>query len=176
MFYYLPNKRPIDVEGAIDAILDGNQSNRYFLDIMTGEVGCVEVGSAKMQQRLEDIQREAIRYRELPRVTEEKKREWLAWFVEQVMSFDPTDAPLQSELQKALQADDFQKALAILDSSSPDSGYMWHAIAGDRAFEDLGAWLQQNVPGTTYKLKGCGLCDMPRCEKRRWATGTSRCV
>lgn len=87
------------------------------------------------------------------------------WFVENVMSFDPADAPLQSELREALQADGFQKALAVLESSTEDSGYSWHGCAGDHAFEDLGLWLKKEVPGFTYELKGCDDCAICRAAK-----------
>lgn len=164
MFYYLPNKRPVDVEGAIDGMLDENKANRYFLDTKTGDIGCVDTGNRGNDQKLESITRERSRYRELPRVSEEKKKEWLTWFVENVMSFDQADAPLQSKLREALRVGGFQKALAVLESSTEDSGYSWDICAGDRAFEDLGVWLKKEVPGFTYELKGCEDCAICRAD------------
>lgn len=78
MFYYLPNGRPIDVEGAVDGMLDEDQAKRYFLDTTTGEVGCVE---AEDNQKLASIERERDRYRELPRASEEKQKEWMESFI-----------------------------------------------------------------------------------------------
>lgn len=70
--FYLPNGRPIDVEGAVDGMLDEDRARRYFLDTTAGEVGCVE---AQDDQKLASIERERSRYRELPRASEEKQKE-----------------------------------------------------------------------------------------------------
>ena len=45
--FLLPNHKKIDENGVIDAMLDTDSSRRYFLDTITGEVGCVEKGSKK---------------------------------------------------------------------------------------------------------------------------------
>lgn len=58
MFYYLPNGRAIDGEGAVDALLDEVEGNRYFLDMTTGEVGCVEGKGKGAREKLATLQDE----------------------------------------------------------------------------------------------------------------------
>lgn len=163
MFYYLSNKRPIDVEGAVDAMLDGNKANRYFLDVTTGDVGCVAVGSEEGRHKLRSIQRESDRYRKLPRVSDNDKKIWLETFAEMIVSFD--DVPFRDALLEELRSSGFENARALLAAhSGGEWSPAWESWAGDHAFENLGLWLKQNVPGSTYELKECDDCAICRAE------------
>ncbi len=163
MFYYLPNKQPIDEDGAIDAMLDDNVANRYFLDIMTGNVGCVETVSEEGRLKFAEIQREAVRYRELPRISEETQKGWAGTFIRDCILIE--DPEFGVALEKELHISGFQAARAMLEDSEEDSGWSWRQWAGDCAFEDLGIWLQKNVPGTTYEFKGCEDCAICKASK-----------
>ena len=163
MFYYLPNKRPVDVESAVDAMLDDNASNRYFLDVETGEVGCVDTVSKEGRSKLKTIQREKRRYRELPRVSEEIQKTWMGSFVRTCILIEEPE--FGAALEKELHMSGFQAARAMLESSKEDTGWSWRGWAGDCAFEELGSWLTRNVSGTTYELKGCDDCAICRADK-----------
>ncbi len=164
MFYFLPNKRPVDEDGAIDAMLDDNRTNRYFLDVTTGDVGCIETGSEEGQSKLTAMQREMGRYRELPRVSDGTKVMWLETFAEMVVTFD--DVPFRDAILKRLKSSGFAGAHRLLVSHN-DGEWIpaWEPWEGDHAFEDLGAWLKENVPGSTQEWKGCDDCAICRASK-----------
>ena len=108
MFYYLPNKRPIDVEGAVDAMLDDNRANRYFLDVTMGEVECVGTGSVEGRSKLAVIQREKRRYRELPRVSEATQQLWCDELIRELLAVE--DAPLAKRLGDELREHGLKKS------------------------------------------------------------------
>jgi hypothetical protein len=160
MFYYLPNKRPVDVEGAIDAMLDTNQAHQYFLDTTTGYVGCVGAEDEEEYSRLKSIRHESNRYLELPRVSDDKKKAWLETFAGMIVLFD--DAPFYEILLGTLRSAGFESAYTLLISyKDGEWAPAWESWVGDHAFEDLGVWLKQSVSGSTHGLKGydnCAIC------------------
>src|SRR3989344_1567740 len=160
MFYYLPNKRPVDVEGAVDAMLDDNQANRYFLDVTTGAVGRIGAGHEERRTKRAAIQRERSRYRELPRASEAIQQLWCEELVRDLLAVE--DAPLSKRVGDELRAHGLKKALALLQSSDDYWIVGWHSWAGDHAFEDLGVWLMKKIHGVTSEFKGCDDCAICR--------------
>ncbi len=150
MYYHLPNGRAVDIEGAVDAMLDENESNRYFLDTTTGEVGCVAGEDATT--KLAALQDERVRYREVPRATREDRFDWLESFLHGIVLMD--DKKLARSILRALYDEGYETAFTLLKEAEGelvDSLDIW---AGDSAFETFGAWLNKQVPGVTFK--GCG--------------------
>lgn len=163
MFYYLPNKQPIDEDGAIDAMLDDTVANRYFLDVTTGNVGCVDTASEDGHSKLLEIQREAMRYRELPRISEDTQKSWMGSFIRDCIIIE--DAAFGATLEKELHTAGFQAARAMLENSKEVSGWSWRQWAGNCAFDDLSTWLQKNISGVTNEYKGCEDCAICQATK-----------
>ena len=81
MFYYLDNQKPVDVDGAIEGMLDSERAHRYFLDLQKGEVGCIEANTKEGKESLESLAGDGKRYRQLPRVSDTHKQKWMREFI-----------------------------------------------------------------------------------------------
>ncbi len=160
MFYYLPNHRPIDTEGAIDGMLDSNTGNRYFLDLETGNVGCIATAETSADKKLVAVLQETHRYKELPQIPVELKARWLGTFIDDIVAPDDPSAAVQ--LLEALREKGFDAARTLLESLPGDWIVGWHPIEGDATFDLLGEWLAERVPNATYEWKGCGECAVCR--------------
>ena len=158
MFYYLPNNQPVDVEGAVDAMLCTDERHRHFLDIETGEVACVEAHTKTGKEKLEALAKEGARYRALPRVPHETRTQWFEEFVNSLVMSE--NKMLAAKLRKTLRTEGLERAVHEAENEEWDFD-IW---AGDRAFEDLGVWLTKEVPGFTKGLRGCGDCAICRAQ------------
>ena len=158
MFYYLANKKPVDVDGAIEAMLDGNRAHRYFLDLEMGEVGCVDAELDEGKEKLRTLANDK-RYRQLPRVSGDLQVRWLRSFVKMILANE--DRTFSRRLLKALESKGFEDAHTLLETKEEHHD-AWHIWEGDHAFEELGVWLERHIKGFTYELRGCGECEICR--------------
>lgn len=159
MFYYLANKKPVDVDGAIEGMLDDDMGHRYFLDLQMGSVGCVEANTKDGKEALVHIAGEGARYRQLPRVSDAQKEKWMREFI--TMFVEEENQALAKRLRTALEKKGLKGAHKLIEQKE-DWHDDWHMWEGDRAFEDLGVWLEKHIKGFTFELKGCGECEICR--------------
>ena len=161
MSYELPNGRAVDTEGAVEAFLDKNAKNRYFLDLTTGEVGCVEKGRKGALEKLKSLHGERVRYKEIPRASVEDRYEWFEDFVKEIVPYD--DRELSRKVLYTLYGEGYTQALTLLGEAKGDFLDGFDIWVEDQAFDVLGDWLEARVPGIMFK--GCGDCEICRAEE-----------
>jgi hypothetical protein len=134
--FLLPNKKSIDDDGLEKALCDLDQTRRYFLDSVTGEVGCVDVKDVKKLRGVSD----RTRYFEVPKISEKIQLGWVKSFTD-FLSFDESGLSLQCNLREALKnGKDLGTCLKMIKADKNgwiDGWYQWNA---DSVGEKMDEW------------------------------------
>lgn len=148
--YYLPNDIAVDMEGAIDGMLDENPDNYYVLDLKTGDVGCLNAESIKKSDKK--------RYSEIPKVSEVDKKKWMKEFITKLINFE--DEKFGKRLLATLDRDGFKNALGVLEQDRGKGGWIhgWAQWERDEAFEVFENWLSILPVNVKKEWKGCDDC------------------
>jgi hypothetical protein len=152
--YVLPNKKHIDSDGAIEAILNEDISRSYFLDTEKGDIGCV-VWNGEVDT-LENFRKQSGRYFEVPRTSRATKEEWMHDFVEEMVPFE--DIPLSEKLLSETSEKFYENALNEITISKDGWIYAWVQWSHDSAFGILEDWLGTLPVDITYEWEGCDDC------------------
>ncbi|TSC94087.1 MAG: hypothetical protein CEN87_640 [Parcubacteria group bacterium Licking1014_1] len=94
--FILPNGSKIDEGGVIKGLSDDDDSRKYYLDAVTGEVGIIDVKDKKINDKIADDKR----YFEIPRVPEKDKIKNIKKFINEMVS--PENRFLGNLLNKIL--------------------------------------------------------------------------
>ncbi len=91
--FLLPNNIKIDEDGIIKGFNNADISHKYYLDIITGQVGCV---TDNKENKVVDKNR----YFRVPKISEKTKKKWMGEFIKEIVY--PEDKFLAGLFAKAL--------------------------------------------------------------------------
>ncbi len=158
--FYLPNKRPIDADGAIKAIL-GFDDGLYFLDKETGNVCCIEPDKKKeTRELLAKVRNKTERYVEIPLIKSERFDDALIGFIDLVFV---EDSILGSKLREIVIKGDEKKFFKEIESTKWIDA--WDQWIQDEAYEVLEFWLESLDLGITEEWEGCDDCEICKATK-----------
>lgn len=148
--FYLPNDIAIDIEGAIEGMLDENQGNYYVLDLKTGDVGCLNKESCKKPDEK--------RYFEISKVSEADKKKWMKEFITKLVNFE--DEKFGKRLLAILDKNGLKNAMDILEQDKEKGGWIhgWAQWERDETFEIFENWLSILPVNIKNEFKGCDDC------------------
>lgn len=152
--YLLPNKKHIDIEGAVIAVLDSDTSNLYFLDIEEGFVVCSN--ASEKSSLLENFQKQRDRYFEIPRASKSDKEKWMKDFVEEMIPFE--DTPLSKKIMNNAGNSFFEKALEEIIKSEDGWIHGWTEWSNGYAYEILEEWFFTLPVEISNEWEGCDDC------------------
>jgi hypothetical protein len=158
--YLMPNKISVDVEGAIDAMLDDNISNVYFFDIEKGEVCCIESEKNGSDKKIKEISKKAERYFKLPRVSKKVKEKWLKSFVEEMIS--PEVLVLSKKMLKHPEKNYYDTLLEIIEKSEEGWIHGWVEWSHFDAYEIFEDWIYSLPVKIDDEWEGCEDCAICR--------------
>jgi hypothetical protein len=166
--FIMPNGIKIDMEGLTAAFVSATDSECYFLDGETGQVGCCDQNLEK--GKIEKL-RASSRYMEVPKISKEKQIGWLREFGEMMLK-DPLPVEnaqeaksLYRDMQKEMQnpaEDAFDRIMDLLEKD--EDGWIggWHQWQGDCLFDEAAGWLFSLPLHIEEKFEAD--CDCPLCQ------------
>lgn len=158
--FLLPNHKKIDEDGVIDAMLDTDMSRRYFLDTLTGEVGCVEKGGKKKAAP------DPGRYLEVARISVAAQLRWMKKFTEFCVE-DPVVAKvLLAEMKKENAEKAFSRCEELLRADPNKFMYGWKEWQRQSGFEEMLEWFSTLPIDIEDKFEGCGDCELCKLMER----------
>lgn len=154
--FLLPNNKKIDEDGVIDAMLDTDTTHRYFLDLNTGEVGCVEKEKEAKEKPLDPK-----RYIAIPKISPTTQLAWMKDFVESCVDVPDLVEALMEEMhsnQSAKKA--FKQCIKLL--SDDESGWIlgWPDWQGTPVFDEMLKWFSTLPFELEERFEGCGDCEL----------------
>lgn len=156
--FLLPNHKKIDEDGIIDAMLDTDSSRRYFLDTMTGEVGCMEQ-KAKNKPVLDPK-----RYLEIARIPAATQLQWVRDFTKWCIEDDALKKSLITEAQSKTDTERaFARCEELLRADPDEFMYGWKEWQGQSGFEEMLQWfstLPIDIEGKFEGYDDCELCKL----------------
>lgn len=156
--YLLPNKKHIDIDSAVVAVLDGDKLKIYFLDTEKGSVVCFVVEGKN--DDLENIRKQSDRYFEIPRASNIEKEKWMRSFVEEMIPFED---PAFSEKLLAVRNESFyENALEEIEKSKDGWNYGWAEWSRNYAYEIIDEWFSTLPVEITNEWEGCDDCAICR--------------
>ncbi len=159
----LPNGRKIDTDGIIDAMEDVTGKTRYFLDTVSGEVGCVSAADKDDVVRFSNDRR----YAAIPPASSAIQSRWLKEFMEMILE---TETLAERSLHKKLTAvlkiehsEAFDQCLKMMGKADESLLAGWASWQGDHLFEEMKAWFA-TLPvaiGSDFEADcDCELCKL----------------
>jgi hypothetical protein len=158
--YLMPNKIPVDVEGAIEAMLDDDISNVYFFDIEKGKVCCIESEKDGGDKKIKEISKKIERYFKLPRISKKVKEKWLKSFVKEMIS--PEDLGLSKKLLKHPEKNYYDTVLEIIEKSEEGWIHGWAEWSHFDAYEIFEDWIYSLPVEIDDEWDGCENCAICR--------------
>lgn len=164
MTFVLKNGNKIDEEGLGDAFGDAEPARVYFLDLETGEVGCIEKGEGK---KIPVSNRE--RYVEVPHTLASRQIEWLRDFARELIVPEGGSAfadKLFKILDSPLLGNDSLKLSECLEILEKDpSGWIhgWAEWHRDHSCEAMSDWLMKlpiEIEDKFEAFDDCELCKL----------------
>lgn len=131
--FILPNGSKIDEEGVIKGLGNNNISSKYFLDIITGEVGVTDIKDKKINDKIVDNKR----YFEIPGVPEKDKIKNIKEFIKEMVL--PENRFLGNLLNKTLKGG-MGSFLKLLKKT--DWIYGWPQWEGDYLYDEMRDWFE----------------------------------
>lgn len=132
--FVLPNGTRIDDEGIIKALKDDSSKYKYYLDILTGQVGLIEDEKRKIEKKIDKN-----RYFKIPKISESKKIEWARGYVKEMMFLEDE---LSIRLLKVLEEKKggFNKFFKIIEKT--DEIYGWPQWEYDNLCDEMDDWFE----------------------------------
>ena len=138
--FILPNEKHIDTDGVIDAMGDISGRMKYFLDIISGEVGCV---NSKEKKKVTKLLQDS-RYLEVPKVSTSSQLVWFKDFIDTILPVGTKkEAALYNRLNKVLKIDvpeTLDQCHKIIESEDKSLFVGWLQWRGDCLFEEMKKW------------------------------------
>lgn len=152
--FLLPNNQKIDEDGVIDAMLDTDMSRRYFLDTMTGEVGCIERGGRR--KAVPDPKR----YLQVARIPAATQLRWIKEFSKWCLEDEKVKKALLAETKRKNAEKAFARCEKLLRDDSGEFMYGWKEWQGQSGFEEMLNWFSTLPLDIEDKFEGCGDCEL----------------
>jgi Uncharacterised protein family (UPF0158) len=141
--FTLPNGTPIDVDMLETAMEDSDLANRYFLNLLTGEVVFFSeyLGLSDEEERLWEEIDGSDDYVAIERIPSHEAYQWMVEFVDEIVA--PADEPAAEKLYIALDGKGafrrFKDTLYRVDDQWRHAWYQWKDGRQKAAVEE---WLE----------------------------------
>ena len=138
--FTLPNGKKIDTDGVMDAMEGVTGRIRYFLDTVSGEVGCVSAADKGAVVKFSDDRR----YVAIPPVPSMIQSRWLKEFMEMIIKTGTqAERTLYKKLANILKIRDqrtFDQCLKTMGRFDESLLAGWASWQGDHLFEEIKTW------------------------------------
>ena len=133
--YKLPNNIKIDDGGLFDAFLDGDVNHIYYLDVLKGDIGCIDKGAKKESTNLD-----SNRYFKIPKISTEQRCKYLLDFAHIMVSSE--DKKLAEKLSKIeISLTGSNNAIKILEDNKDGWIHGWTQWKHDSSFDVVDKWM-----------------------------------